>query len=246
MFTREFKINITLYNSHTAVQAVRQHAGIGFLIQSPDEEVPHPAVGDAVLTATGRVPNTEDLELKATGVAVDDHGWIIVNDHLAASADGVFACGDVIGKRMFKHASSREGEVAIANSQLPRDEWQLVNDAGDPHAVFSCPQVGSVGLTEQACIEQGLSYRVVKRACDSIMKGELVGAPPGLAKLLVEEGTDRILGFHMVGPNSAGLVFAVTAAMQAPGVNARLVKEAVAIHPTLTEFVRGCFEDALA
>lgn len=241
-FTKAFRERVELHNNHRAKAAIRTADGIGFLIQAPDEPEPHPVVGDAILVAVGRVPNTDGLGLETTGVETNERGWIEVDDRLRTSHPDIFAYGDVIGQRMFKHMSSREGEHAWFVSQ--GDERPL-EDSGTPHAVFSWPELASVGLTEEQCVEQGIRFRKVVQSYDHVRKGEIVGSPPGLAKLLLEKDQDRILGFHMVGPGSADLVFAVTVAMQAAGENARLVQRAVAIHPTMTELIRSVFDAAL-
>jgi dihydrolipoamide dehydrogenase len=140
--------------------------------------------------------------------------------------------------------------------------------------VFTDPQIGSVGLTESECRNRGLSYRTAKTEYGSIAKGQIVGSPPGFAKLIVEEETDRILGFHMVGPNSADLVHEVVVAMTASGagegpsargwhlgskrfggegrgdraeggLTAQIIRDTIHTHPTLAELVKQVFDEAM-
>jgi len=109
---------------------------------------------------------------------------------------------------------------------------------GDPGGA----QIGGVGLTEHDCREQGLDYVVAKKDYADFAKGKIIGAPPGFAKLLVEKGSDRILGFHMVGPQAADLIHEVVVAMNAPGAGAGLVRNSIHVHPTLAELVRQVFD----
>ncbi len=193
--------------------------------------------GDAVLVAAGRAPNTAELELDATGVRTDERGWIDADDCLRTSHPDIFAYGDCIGRAMFKHTSSAEGFVAYRNAH--GDDRAMSYDA-NPHAVFSDPEIGAVGLTEQACREQGLSYRTASVPYDDIAKGQILGSPPGLAKVIVEEGSQRILGFHLAGPNAAILVQEVVLAMST-GATASAIRDAIHVHPAMSELVHAAF-----
>jgi mycothione reductase len=176
-----------------------------------------------------------------TGVESDDKGWVQVDSHLRTSHPDIYAYGDVIGQAMFKHTSSYEGELAYRNSQGASLD---VSYRANPHAVFSDPQIGAVGLTERACQEQRLHYRAFKKDYAGIAKGQIIGSPAGFAKLLVEEGTDRILGFHMVGLQAADLVHEVVVAMSTRESTADLIRKTIHIHPTLPELIRQVFDAA--
>ncbi|WP_049780664.1 FAD-dependent oxidoreductase [Nitrosococcus halophilus] len=200
-----------------------------------------PSLADALLVATGRRPNTEDLALSRTGVETDEKGWVQVDAHLRTTHPDIYAYGDVTGQAMFKHTSSYEGELAYKNSQGANLE---ISYGANPHAIFSDPQVGSVGLTERACKAKGLRYKAIKKDYAGIAKGQIIGSPPGFAKLLVEEGTDRILGFHMIGPQAADLVHEVVVAMSTREGTAHLIRRTIHIHPTLPELIRQVFDEA--
>lgn len=196
---------------------------------------------DEILVATGRRPNTDGLDLDATGIACNESGFIEVDDQLRTSRPDIYAYGDIIGQAMFKHTSSYEGELAYRNSQGAR---QKVSYRANPHAVFSDPQIGSVGLTEQECRRRKLDYKVAKKDYAEVAKGKIVGAPPGFAKLIVEEESERILGFHMIGPHAADLIHEVVVAMNASGGRAHLVRDTIHVHPTLPEMIRAVFDSA--
>jgi len=238
LFTRELGKKVELHLEREATEAVERDGRRGFVLEADGGE--KTVLGDAVLVATGRRPNTDGLELERTGVETDEKGWIRVDDHLRTANPQVYAYGDVIGRAMFKHTSSYEGELAWRNAA---GADLRVSYRANPRAVFSDPQIGAVGKTERECREQGLRYRAARKDYDSTAKGRIVGSPPGFAKLLVEEGSDRILGFHMVGPGAADLVHEVVVAMNAGEGSADLVRRSIHVHPTLPELVKSVFDE---
>jgi len=238
LFTRQFGRRVALHLERDATEAVERDGQRGFVLKGDGGE--ETILGDGILVATGRRPDTEGLGLEHTGVETDEHGWVRVDEHLRTTHPRVHAYGDVIGQAMFKHTSSYEGELAWRNA---RGEDVPVSYRANPHAVFSDPQIGAVGLTERECREQGLRYRKARKDYDSTAKGRIMGSPPGFAKLLVEEDTGRILGFHMVGPQAVDLIHEVVVAMNAGEGTADLVRRSIHVHPTLPELVRSVFDE---
>lgn len=238
LFTREFGKQVELVLNAKAVETVAREGGRGFVVEQGGER--HTLLADEILVAAGRRPNTDGLELEKTGVETDEDGWVEVDDRLQTTHPHVYAYGDVIGQAMFKHTSSYEGELAYRNA---RGGDQRVSYLANPHAVFGNPQIGSVGLTEQECRDQGLRYQTAKKDYADIAKGAIVGSPPGFAKLIVEQDTDRILGYHLVGPQAADLVHEVVAAMCAGDGRADLIRNTIHIHPTLSELTRQVFDE---
>ena len=236
LFTREMGRKVELVLGADVRRAFENGGQVGLEVEVNGER--RTVAGDALLVATGRRPNTEALELERTGVEVDEGGWIQVDDHLRTTHPDIFAYGDVIGQAMFKHTSSYEGELAYRNSQGANE---TVDYRTNPHAVFGHPEIGSVGLTERECREKGVEYRSAKVEYHKFAKGEIVGSPPGLAKALVEEGSDRILGFHMAGPHAADLIHEVVVAMNAGEGKADLIRNSIHVHPTLPELVHKVF-----
>jgi len=238
LFTREFGRRVELHLRREATAAVEHDGQRGLILKADGGE--QTVLGDALLMATGRRPNTDDLQLERTGVETDEQGWVRADDRLRTRHPRIFAYGDVTGRAMFKHTSSYEGELAWRNAcgeDLP------VRYEANPHAVFSDPQIAAVGRTERECREQGLRYRAARKDFASVARGRIEGSPPGFAKLLIEEGTDRILGFHVVGPRAAELVHEVVVAMNAGDGTAGLVRRSIHVHPTLSELVRSVFDE---
>lgn len=194
-----------------------------------------------LLAATGRQPNTEGLDLRETGVTTREGGFIQVNRQLRTTHPAIFAYGDVIGQGMFKHTSSYEGGLAYRNA-FGADE--AVSYRKNPHAVFSNPQVASVGLTETQCRQRGIACRPVVAEYADVAKGRIVGSPPGIAKLIVGRQSDLILGFHIAGPHAAIVIHEVVVAMQC-SQGAAAVRDAIHIHPTLSELVGEVFDRAV-
>ena len=238
LFTEEMakKANLALGADPTGVRA----DGDGIGVEYAAEGTTRTASGDALLVATGRRPNTDGLEAGNSGVELDERGWVRVNDRLQTSHPEVYAYGDVIGQAMFKHTSSYEGKLAYENAF---GAGKRVDYRVNPHAVFSDPQVGSVGLTEEQCRERGLRYKSAKVDYHKFAKGEILGSPPGLAKVLVEEGTERILGFHMAGPGSPDLIQEVVVAMNAGAGTADLVRDSIHVHPAVPELIQKVFSN---
>jgi len=237
LFTREIGKRVELLLNADALEAVKNEDGQGFVVEVDGEK--RTVLGDQVLVAAGRKPNSDTLDLENAGIETDDRGFIVVDEHLRTTQPGIYAYGDVIGQGMFKHTSSYEGELAYRNAF---GASLVVDYRSNPHAVFSDPQIGSVGLTERECREQGLEYTAARKEYADIAKGKIVGSPPGFAKLLVEKGSDRILGFHMIGPQAADLIHEIVVAMNAGQGTAGLVRRTIHVHPALAELVRGVFD----
>jgi len=242
LFTEEFGKKASLVLNARAVEAVARDGRRGLVVEQGGER--RTLLADAILVATGRTPNTDALALAHTGVETDERGWVQVDDRLQTTHPEIYAYGDVIGQAMFKHTAGYEAWIAYRNAH--GDDLR-VSYRANPHAVFGDPQIGAVGLTERECREQGLRYRVARKDYADVAKGRIVGSPPGFAKLIVEEGTDRILGFHLIGPQAADLVHEVVLAMRAGegagAGTAALVRDTVHIHPTLPELVRAVFDE---
>lgn len=184
---------------------------------------------DAVLMATGRQANFGGLDLDALGIAYTRRG-ITVDKDMRTSLDGVYAIGDVNGRMMLAHAAKYQGFHAVNHLLGHEDGIQL---ALIPSAVFTNPEVASVGMTEQNLKESGLICKVRKSFYRANGKALSMGETDGMVKmLLLDDG--RIVGCHVMGAHAADLVQEVTVAMHANMTFGQL-QEVVHIHPTLAE-----------
>ncbi|MEJ5292760.1 MAG: dihydrolipoyl dehydrogenase [Candidatus Methanosuratincola sp.] len=192
---------------------------------------------DQLLVAAGRVPNSDLLDLDKTGVQVDQKGYIKVNEYLETTAPGIFALGDIIGKYQFKHAANLEAEYALQNILSP-EERAPVDYTAMPHAIFTSPQIASVGSTEQELRSRGTEYIVAKwRYIDSGM-GKAIEDHHGFVKFLYGKESLKILGCHIMGTDAATLIHEVIVAMKGGRGDAFSIIDPVHIHPALSEVVQ--------
>ncbi len=196
------------------------------------------ATAGKLLVAAGRRPNTEDMGLETAGIETTERGFIKADDTFQTTVEGVYAYGDVIGRGMFKHASSFEGEIAYKNSQGANETLDYDKN---PHAVFTHPPVAGVGLTERDARETGRSIRVETSGYEHVAKGSIVQAKDAFAKAIIDEDTREILGFHVIGPQAPALVHEVVVAMTAGDGTVENITDAIHVHPTLSELVHTLF-----
>ncbi|MCX4717832.1 mycothione reductase [Streptomyces virginiae] len=197
---------------------------------------------DMLLVAVGRLPNSDRLNLRAAGNATHDDGRVIVDRHQRTTAEGVFALGDICSPVALKHVANREAEVVVHNLRHPDDliaaDHELV-----PAAVFTRPQIASVGATEQDCRGRGLDYLVGTAGYGDVAYGWAMEDTTGFCKVLAEPGTGRLLGAHIMGPQAPTLIQSLVLAATL-GIDATtLAKSPYWIHPALTEVVENALLD---
>jgi dihydrolipoamide dehydrogenase len=193
-----------------------------------------------VLLSVGRSYNTADLNLLAAGVSTQDDSSIQVNEKMETTRQNIYAVGDCIGGRLLAHVASREAVVAVENClSTPRSvDYRTI-----PSCTFTVPEVASVGITEDEALEAGLEVRVGRFDLRALGKAHADDEIDGFVKIVVESGTDNILGAHIVGHEASCLIHEVVVAMRA-GFGARDLGEAVHAHPTMAEAVMEAAADA--
>jgi mycothione reductase len=194
---------------------------------------------EAIMVATGRISNASNLKLEKTGVKLNEHGFIVVNDYLETSKKNIFAFGDVIGKAMFKHVANYEAGIAWHNAI--HDHKVKVDFSAAPHAIFSYPQVASVGLKEEEAIEQKFKILVGRAQYKDTAMGAALGFPEGFVKVIVERETGKILGAHIIGPEASILIQEITNAMVTEKGDFGPIARGMHIHPALNEVVQNAF-----
>ena len=160
---------------------------------------------DAILVATGRRPNTDTLDLERTGVEMEADGTLKTDEYLQTNVEGIWALGDVAGHYQLKHSGDLEsGYVAksIFNPEAP----VAVDYHAMPQAIFSSPQVGVVGLTEQQARERRIDYVINSKRFDESSYGGIVEDHDGLVKVLATPSGEAILGCHMIGTEASILI----------------------------------------
>ncbi len=199
---------------------------------------------DEVLVATGRIPNSDLIDAAAGGVKTKANNRISINLAMETSVEGVWAIGDVANDHQLKHVANAEAKVAFWNIAFPEDQHAMDYKAV-PNAVFSGPQVASVGKQEEELRAEGVTYRVGRRDYGGTAYGWALDDQTSFAKVLVDDHTDLILGAHIIGPQAASLLQPLIQAMQFDQTATALANEVFYIHPALTEVVENALLDAV-
>ncbi|HEU4512257.1 MAG TPA: mycothione reductase [Nocardioidaceae bacterium] len=196
---------------------------------------------DLVLVATGRRSNSDGLDLDKAGVEVDDDGLVVVDEFQRTTADGVWALGDVSNRYQLKHVSNHEARV-VQHNLLHLDDpggWVRADHSAVPSAVFTHPQVASVGITEREAREQGIRHVTAKQMYADTAYGWAMEDTTSFAKVVAEPGTGRLLGAHVMGPEAANLVQPLVAAVAFGQTAHELARGQYWIHPALMEVVEN-------
>ena len=191
---------------------------------------------DQLLVATGRIPNGDLATVDLGGIAIDDQGYVITDDQLRTSADGVWALGDVTNPIQLKHTANAEARLVAHNLAHP-GESRSIDRRFVPHAVFGHPQIGSVGPTEQNLIDGGQPYLVATREYAATAYGWAMEDTTGFAKLLADPETRLLLGAHIVGPQAPTLVQQLIQGMVAGQTVDEMAHGQLWIHPAMPELV---------
>ncbi len=196
-------------------------------------------VTDVLLMATGRESNADRLGLENTSIEVSD-GSIVVDDYQRATADGVWALGDVSSRHQLKHVANHEAHV-VRHNLLHPDDLVASDHRFVPSAVFTSPQIASVGLTSQAAREQGVEHRTATHDYAAVAYGWAMESPPGeqFVKLLATPDGGQLLGAHAIGPEASLLLQPLVQAMSLGTPVADMARGQYWIHPSLAEVVEN-------
>ncbi len=198
---------------------------------------------DELMAATGRTPNSDLLNPEKTGVKLDERGYINVNEFLETGKKNIWAFGDAIGKFMFKHVANYEAGIAWHNAN--HDHKAKVDYSSAPHAVFTHPQVASVGLTEDAARQSGHQILVGTALYKDTAMGAAMGYTDGFVKVIVEQKTGRILGGHIIGPEASILIQEIINAMNTEDRSYASIASSMHIHPAMSEVVQNAFANLI-
>ena len=196
-------------------------------------------ISDALLIATGRIPNTDQLQVEASGVEADERGFIKTNEYLETGTPGIWALGDIVGRYLLKHSANLEAAHATNNIFNP-DQQVAVDYSAMPAAIFSSPQVASVGLTEQAAVEQSVPFLSTTYDYSDTAYGSSIEDRDGFVKVLAHHDTDQILGCHIIGAHAFILIQEVANAMRLV-LTTDAITQSIYVHPALPEVVQRAF-----
>ena len=210
----------------------------GIQLEVQQQGSPTTLVGSHLLVATGRVPNSDTLNLEAAGIQVDARGFIKVNDRLETTASGIYALGDIKGGPAFTHISYDDFRIVRAN--LLEKKGASTKGRHVPYAVFIDPQLGRVGLTEAEARAQGRNLRVAKLPMTSVARALEVDETRGFMKAIVDAESNRILGAAVLGIEGGEIMSALEIAMMGK-LPYTALRDGTFAHPTLAESLNNLF-----
>lgn len=194
---------------------------------------------EKVLVSIGRAVNSKGIGLETIGVKTGPRSEIIVDRSMQTNIEGIYAIGDVTGGIMLAHLASKEGIVAAENAM---GSHSAVNYDVIPAAIFTSPEIGSVGLREKQAVDRGIKYKVGRFQFRALGKAHAMGEIAGLIKIIADEATDKILGGHIIGPHASDLIHEIAVAM-GKGLTVKDIAHTIHAHPTLAEGIMEAAED---
>jgi mycothione reductase len=246
LLKRELQNLLTVFTNHEVREVQTTSTGKKKLTAvNRDNGVKVDVTTEEILVAAGRGPNTDILHPEKGGIKTDENGWIGVNEYLETFQPNVWALGDADGKYPFKHVANYESQVVFFNAAQKRGV--KVDYHAVPHAVFTYPEVASVGLREKEALEQVGNENVligVQRYEDTA-KGEAMGLKDYFAKIILEKETLRILGAHVIGPQASVLIQEIVNLMYTRDQSAKPILRGMHIHPALSEVVAKAFDSLM-
>ena len=235
-FTRDASARYDVRLGTTVTRAAA--AGPGVILELLGPDGPASVTADLLLVAIGRVPNADELRVSATGVEVDDAGRVVVDDYQRTTVDGIFALGDISSEHQLKHVANHEARVVAHNLAHPRN-MMAADHRFVPAAVFSDPQIASVGLTEEAAANAGINYAVKVQKYADIAAGWAREDHGHFLKVLADPATGLLLGAHVIGPEAATVIQPLIHAMSFGQRAHDVARGQYWIHPALMEVVEN-------
>ncbi|MGN5732572.1 mycothione reductase [Arthrobacter psychrochitiniphilus] len=235
-FTKEAAARYTVL-LETTVTGVKQSAD-GVVLEVTGPEGPGKVAADVLLIATGRKPNGAHLDVEKTGVVLDDQGRVVVDEYQQTGVDGIYALGDISSKFQLKHVANHEAKVVKHNLANP-DTPMSSDHRFVPAAVFTDPQIASVGLTEAHAQKAGIPYVVKVQAYADIAAGWAREDSGHFLKVLADPSTGLLLGAHVIGPEAATVIQPLIQAMHFGQTAKEVARGQYWIHPALSELVEN-------
>ena len=193
--------------------------------------------GAQILFATGRTPNTRDLNLPACGVKVDGKGAIIVDDTMQTSAPNIWAAGDVTGEPMLEPWAGIGGSVAAENAMTSKG--RKLERSSLPHAIFTTPQVASVGPTEGQAKASGIAVKCRSVSLEGVSRALIAGDTRGLVKIVADEASGKVLGVHICASIAADMIEEGVLAVKF-GLTVQDIVDTFHVFPTMAGAIQDC------
>ena len=183
----------------------------------------------------GRSPLSSDLGLENIDLETDAQGWIVANEKLETSVKDVYAIGDILGpsKIMLAHVASHEGIIAAQNAmgQASKMKYEVI-----PGAIFTMPEIGTVGLSESEAIKKGINAQSYSANFRTLGKAQAIAEIAGEAKMIVNKDTEKVIGMYIIGPHATDLIAEATLAVE-KGLTPKEIAHTIHAHPTLAEIM---------
>ncbi|ALV45114.1 mycothione reductase [Arthrobacter alpinus] len=235
-FTQEAAARYDVLLETTVSNAARAGDGVELVVNGPTG--PRTLRADVLLVATGRRPNGAGLEVEKTGVELDGHGRVVVDKFQRTRVEGIFALGDVSSHYQLKHVANHEARVVkhnLAKPEAPKSsDHRFV-----PAAVFTDPQIASVGITEDHAIKAGIAHAVKVQQYGDIAAGWAREDSGHFLKVLADPATGLLLGAHAIGPEAATVIQPLIQAMHFGQTAHDVANKQYWIHPALSELVEN-------
>lgn len=231
VFKEEFSKYVNIEFNTTIKDAKYKDGYFDIALENKDKNTKQHK-SQALLYAIGRESNAEDLKLENTSIQVDERGFIKRDEYFQTNAKDVYVVGDAAGKYMLQHAAAYEMNHLF--KVLYEDEKQALKFKYMPHAVFTHPEIASVGLTQKQAQEQNLDFIASKSIWKASAKAQGMKIDYAFTKFIVDKNTYEILGCHMIGPQSSTMIHQVLTLMHIDN-DIRHLKNMLYIHPALSE-----------
>ena len=239
LLKREMERRMEIYTGLEAVEVKQEGDVITLLGRNREDGSIKEFSAEMLMVAAGRVPNSDLLKPERTGVKLDERGYIRVNEYLETSKKNIWAFGDAIGKEMFKHVANYEAGIVWHNSV--HDHKVAMDYSAAPHAVFTHPQVASVGLKEAEAKQQGHKILIGTALYKDTAMGGAMGEPEAFVKVIVERDNGKLLGGHIIGAEASILIQEIVNAMVTEDRSYAPIVRAMHIHPAMPEVVQQAF-----
>jgi len=236
-FTEIYRKRFTLLLNTAVRQARRQDGEI--VLEADSEGRRQTLASDTLLVAVGRIPNTDLLDAAATGVTLNERGFLKVDEYLETEVPGIWALGDVVGRFQLKHSANLEAAYAAHNIFQPKHKV-AVDYHAMPHAAFASPQVAGVGMTEREAAARKLPYASTIYEYSDTAYGSSIEDSDGFVKALANRETKEILGCHIIGSEASILIQEVANAMRMR-LTTDAITQSIYVHPALPEVVQRAF-----
>ena len=242
---RKLEKHVTIYTNHEVQEAKLISGKKQVVAVNRETKKKMKVKADEILIATGRASLSKLLHPEKGKIETDGGGWILVNEFLETSQTNVWALGDANGKYPFKHVANHEAAIVYHNAVLKRKvkaDYHAV-----PHAIFTHPEIASVGLGEKEAIEMfGVDKLLIGfHRYEDTAKGEAMDAKDYFVKVIVKRATRKILGAHIIGPYASILIHEIIPLMYTKEQSAKPIQDSMHIHPALSEVVERAFRSLM-